>query len=85
MIVCICYAVSDRHIRRAVAEGYDTLDDLQFELGVGLQCGKCIGTACAVLDEARCSHAAEPHCQTHQVHLHRTMPGMTQETASTLA
>ena len=53
MIVCICKAVNDRAIRRAVAEGHDTFDDLQFELGVGTCCGKCVSMACEVLCEAR--------------------------------
>ena len=53
MIVCICKAVNDRAIRRAVAEGHDTIDALQFELGVGMNCGKCVSAACEVLCEAR--------------------------------
>lgn len=53
MIVCICKAVNDRAIRRAVAEGHDSLDAIQFELGVGIKCGKCVAAACEVLCEAR--------------------------------
>ena len=53
MIVCICNAVNDRAIRRAVADGVETFDELQFELGVGTCCGKCVATACEVLCEAR--------------------------------
>ncbi len=53
MIVCICKSVNDRAIRRAVAEGHDTFDDLQFELGVGTCCGKCVSMACEVLCDAR--------------------------------
>ena len=53
MIVCVCKAVNDRAIRRAVAEGHDTLDAVQFELGVGTNCGKCVAAACEVLFEAR--------------------------------
>lgn len=53
MIVCVCKAVNDRAIRRAVAEGHDTFDDLQFELGVGSQCGKCVESVCEVLFDAR--------------------------------
>jgi bacterioferritin-associated ferredoxin len=41
MIVCVCKSVSDRKIRAAVAEGADTFDELQFELGVATCCGKC--------------------------------------------
>jgi bacterioferritin-associated ferredoxin len=53
MIVCVCKAINDRAIRRAVAEGHDTFDALQFELGVGTCCGKCVASACEVLCEAR--------------------------------
>lgn len=52
MIVCVCKAVNDRAIRRAVAEGHDTFDELQFELGVGTQCGKCVESVCEVLFDA---------------------------------
>ncbi len=41
MIVCVCKSVSDRKIRAAIAEGADTFDELQFELGVATCCGKC--------------------------------------------
>jgi bacterioferritin-associated ferredoxin len=41
MIVCVCKSVSDRKIRASIAEGIDTFDELQFELGVATCCGKC--------------------------------------------
>lgn len=53
MIVCVCKAVNDRAIRRAVAEGHDSFDALQFELGIGMCCGKCVAAACEVLCDAR--------------------------------
>jgi bacterioferritin-associated ferredoxin len=53
MIVCVCKAINDRAIRRAVADGHDTFDALQFELGIGICCGKCVASACEVLCEAR--------------------------------
>jgi bacterioferritin-associated ferredoxin len=53
MIVCVCKAVNERAIRRAVAEGHDTFDALQFELGIGTCCGKCVASACEVLSDAR--------------------------------
>ena len=66
MIVCVCKAVSDRAIRRAVAEGHDTIDALQFELGVGINCGKCVSMACEVLCDARSgTHRAQPDRPTH--------------------
>jgi bacterioferritin-associated ferredoxin len=45
MIVCVCKAVSDRHIRAAVKDGADSLRDLTRDLGVGTCCGKCLPEA----------------------------------------
>jgi bacterioferritin-associated ferredoxin len=54
MIVCVCKAVSDRHIRAAVKDGANSLRDLTRDLGVGTCCGKCLPEAkaalCAALD-----------------------------------
>lgn len=40
MIVCICKRVSDREIVRHAKAGM-SFDDIQFELGVATQCGRC--------------------------------------------
>ena len=45
MIICVCKAVSDRHIRCAVKGGADSLRDLTRELGLGTCCGKCLPEA----------------------------------------
>lgn len=52
MIVCICKAVSDKHIRRAASEGVVRLRDLSRELGLGTCCGKCVPEAREVLSQA---------------------------------
>lgn len=52
MIVCICKAVSDKHIRRAASEGVSSLRELSRELGVGTCCGKCVPQAREVLSAA---------------------------------
>jgi bacterioferritin-associated ferredoxin len=49
MIICVCKAVSDRHIKAAVAEGATSLRELTRELGVGTCCGKCVPEAKAAL------------------------------------
>lgn len=51
MIVCVCKSVSDRKIRAAIAEGADTFDELQFELGVATCCGKCDASVREVMAE----------------------------------
>ena len=52
MIICVCKAVSDRHIRSAVRGGASSLRDLTRELGVGTCCGKCLPEAKATLSES---------------------------------
>jgi bacterioferritin-associated ferredoxin len=61
MIVCICNAVSERHIKCAVARGAGSLRDLTRELRVGTCCGKCVPEAKAILSaslEARSENAS---------------------------
>ena len=52
MIVCVCHRVSDREIARHVRAGMN-FDDIQLELGVATQCGRCEGCAREVV--AQCS------------------------------
>jgi bacterioferritin-associated ferredoxin len=64
MIVCICKAVSDRHIRSAVSEGATRMRDLTRELRVGTCCGKCLpeaqATLTACLTQCSAMRAADP-------------------------
>jgi bacterioferritin-associated ferredoxin len=57
MIICVCKAVSDRHIRSAVKKGAASVRDLTRELGLGSCCGKCVPEARATLAAALDSHA----------------------------
>ena len=52
MIVCICRRISDSQIVRHVRAGMG-FDDIQFELGVATQCGRCEGCVRDVV--AQCS------------------------------
>lgn len=53
MFICVCKAVSDRQIRRAVREdGVCTLRELKQQTGLGSCCGKCVPQARALLGEA---------------------------------
>jgi bacterioferritin-associated ferredoxin len=49
MIVCVCKAVSDRHIRAAVNDGATRLKDLSRQTGLGTCCGKCLPEARSAL------------------------------------
>ncbi len=57
MIVCVCHQVSDREITRQVQAGLD-FSDLQLELGVATQCGRC--ERCAREVVRQCQAAAGP-------------------------
>lgn len=52
MYVCICKAVSEKRIARAVGEGAITLRDLREATGLGTNCGKCVPQAYQLLREA---------------------------------
>jgi bacterioferritin-associated ferredoxin len=52
MIVCVCKAVSERHIRTAVKGGATSLRDLTRDLGVGTCCGKCLPEAKSALADS---------------------------------
>ena len=54
MIVCVCRRVSDREIARHAHAGM-CFDEIQFELGVGLQCGSCEGCARDVVEQCSAS------------------------------
>ncbi len=58
MIVCVCKAVSDRHIRSAVKDGASCLRDLNRALGAGACCGKCLPEAKKVLSHSLSSGGA---------------------------
>lgn len=52
MYVCVCNAVTDRQIRRAVRNGIVTFERLQLELAVSTCCGRCEPFARQVLADA---------------------------------
>ena len=55
MIVCICHRVSDREIARHARAGM-AFDDIQLELGVATQCGRCEGCARDVVAQCNAQH-----------------------------
>lgn len=57
MYVCICNAVTERQIRKAVAAGVYTIHELARETGCTDCCGTCADEAERVLQEARVSSA----------------------------
>lgn len=52
MFICVCNAISDKAIRKAVQEdGVGNLRELRDSLGVASQCGKCARAAQKIVDE----------------------------------
>ena len=61
MYVCVCNAVTDSQIRRAIGDGVTSLWGLQSELGVAAGCGSCTLHAMDVLrDELADAASAAP-------------------------
>ncbi len=55
MIVCVCHRISDRDIARHVRAGMG-FEDIQLELGVATQCGRCETCARDVVAQCSASH-----------------------------
>ena len=53
MFICICKAITERQVQSAVAEGADTMAELQAQLGVATRCGCCHDTAAEYLPGGR--------------------------------
>jgi bacterioferritin-associated ferredoxin len=64
MYVCICNAITDKQIRKAVKSGATDLWKLQAELGVASGCGSCMETASEILAEYRNRPAPQPAMYT---------------------
>ena len=53
MYVCICNAITDKQIRQAAESGVRSLWELQKELGVASNCGKCGEMAAAIIRDTK--------------------------------
>lgn len=61
MYVCVCKAVSDRAIRRSVAEeGVCTLKQLKDRFGLGSVCGRCVPETRTLIQQARVAGQGRP-------------------------
>jgi bacterioferritin-associated ferredoxin len=52
MYICVCNAVTETDIKKAVKEGANCMHHLESKLGVSTQCGSCACDASACLDRA---------------------------------
>ena len=60
MYICICQAVTDGAIRKAVEAGASSFRDLSVETGCGRQCGSCVRQARDIMDQALADNGAPP-------------------------
>jgi len=60
MYICLCNAITDRDIVKAVERGARSDDDLASDLGVGTGCGRCKSCAKSLLLEAVARIACSP-------------------------
>jgi bacterioferritin-associated ferredoxin len=51
MIVCLCKGVSCGAIRKAIAEGARTVEEVGLSCGAGTDCGGCRGTVADIVEE----------------------------------
>ncbi|MDJ1176211.1 (2Fe-2S)-binding protein [Roseofilum capinflatum] len=58
MYICICHAVTDREIRKAVAQGACSVDMVCDRLKVSSSCGRCREHAHQLVEEAIAEHQA---------------------------
>lgn len=52
MYVCICSAITDQQIETAVANGADSLEAIQSQLGAATGCGTCMDYTQQIIDNA---------------------------------
>ena len=53
MYVCVCNAVTEAEIQKAIDEGAETLKDLREKLLVTGNCGSCLSTVQQCLEQSR--------------------------------
>lgn len=59
MYVCICNAVTERHIQIAVRQGARRMRDLRAQLGITKECNNCANCAHKCLKSALHAHSDE--------------------------
>ena len=57
MIICICRGKNERDVNRAIANGAETVRDLQ-RCGIGDQCGSCHNSLRGMIAQAQVGAAA---------------------------
>lgn len=56
MYICVCKAITEKRIQRAVNDGVVSLRELSLQTGLGSCCGKCVPDARRALGQALMSN-----------------------------
>jgi len=67
MIVCQCLTTNEATIRHFAAHGADTVADIGRACGAGTDCGSCLITIRAVLDQCRDVELDPAHHRVHSI------------------
>ena len=59
MVICICKRITDKQIQQAIADGANSLVDLQKKLGVSTRCGKCANFTKSLLSDYATAQALD--------------------------
>lgn len=60
MYVCICNAVTDHQVRERAHSGVRSVEELTFQLGLGVGCGRCLERATQLLGDAQAGENCKP-------------------------
>ncbi len=60
MYVCICHAIRERDVRKAVCEGEITLHGVYKKFGCRPRCGKCLGAMADIVADCGETKDAAP-------------------------
>ena len=60
MYICLCHAVTESAIRKALDEGVRSFQDLSFKTGCGTQCGSCVEQARHTMNETLAQQGDNP-------------------------
>ena len=63
MYICLCHAITENHIARAVDQGATKLRDLRHQLNVATECGRCATCARDCLKQSLAERRAAVSCR----------------------
>jgi bacterioferritin-associated ferredoxin len=65
MYICLCKGITDKQIKRSVAQGAQSFQDVRKDLGVATQCCKCLPEARAIVNKTlQSQETSKPIIQT---------------------